>query len=97
MSRSFKKTPILKDGRSERVGKKFAHKKVRHAVLPGGKSNRHKRVFNSYDIHDSIEYCSEAEARQKYESGISSEYLQAEYKSADAYINKDWAFNFKRK
>ena len=96
MSRSFKKMPIWKDGRSGRVGKRFAHKKVRRTVLPGGKSNRHKRVFNSYDIHDNIEYYSEAEARRDYECG-NKWYLQTEYKTVEEYINRSWAFNYKRK
>lgn len=49
MSRSFKKTPIVKDRRVG--GKKFANHKVRRSKdVPNGKAYR--KFYNSYDISD---------------------------------------------
>lgn len=49
MSRSFKKTPIVKDRRVG--GKKFANHKVRRSEdVPNGKAYR--KFYNSYDISD---------------------------------------------
>lgn len=79
MSRSFKKTPVVKDGRSGKAGKKFANRKVRRYKhdLPNGKA--YQKVFNSYDIHDYVNYYSyqsfkkDEEAHQKeYDNGVSN-------------------------
>lgn len=58
MSRSYKKTPIVKDHESGRWGKKQANRKVRrykHAI-PNGKWYR--KIYNPWDIHDSVSYFS---------------------------------------
>lgn len=54
MSRSYKRTPILKDRRSGAVGKKFANRKVRRYKhkIPNGSS--YKKIYCSYDIHDYV-------------------------------------------
>ncbi len=48
MSRSIKKTPIVKD--NCKGMKRFAAKAARHKELSNGAS--YKKAFNSYNIHD---------------------------------------------
>ena len=53
MSRSYKKTPVCKDGNaSKKSGKKMANRKIRKAADLGGKSNLYKKEFESWDIRD---------------------------------------------
>lgn len=54
MSRSFKRTPIVKDHRSGKPGKKFANRKVRRCKEHIANGKAYKKVFNSWDIHDVI-------------------------------------------
>lgn len=64
MSRSYKKHPITKDGgRSSKIGKKLANKKVRKNVdkLPS-KGKAYKKIYNSWDINDYISYWTEKDA-----------------------------------
>lgn len=57
MSRSFKKTPIVKDNNNGRASlKRAANKRVRHTKdIPNGKSYR--KQFNTYAIYDQCSYC----------------------------------------
>ena len=67
MSRSYKKNPIITDGRTPTVKrmKRIANKKVRHTKnLPNGKS--YKKVFETYDIHDYISRWTWEEAKLAY-------------------------------
>lgn len=68
MSRSYKKHPILKDGRSGAVGKKFANKKVRRYT--GGISNgcKYKVLYPQWDIHDYVFRESRLSMMKDYES-----------------------------
>ena len=51
MSRSYKKSPVMKDGnRSKKYDKRLANKAVRHADLTSGCA--YKRVYNQYNICD---------------------------------------------
>lgn len=58
MSRSYRKNPIIKDGRFNRAkgkhGKKFANRKVRHSedIL---QHTNYKKIYCSWEIND---YCS---------------------------------------
>lgn len=58
MSRSCKKTPIIKDNRrGRRYFKRLANKRVRReSILVSG--NYYKKVYNSWDIYDYVSYCS---------------------------------------
>jgi hypothetical protein len=64
MSRSYKKTPVVKDGRSGKSGKKFANHKVRNykGIIPNGKSYR--KIFQTWDIHDCISMRTYAEHKK---------------------------------
>lgn len=67
MSRSYKKNPIITDGRTPTVKrmKRIANKKVRHTKnLPNGKS--YKKVFETYNIHDYISRWTWEEAKMAY-------------------------------
>lgn len=50
MSRSYKKTPILKD--SNKSMKKFANKRVRKRKNFSVNGKAYRKIFNSYDICD---------------------------------------------
>lgn len=69
MSRSFKKTPICKDGygskKLQRM-KRLANKKVRHAE--GVPNNfEFKKYFEAWEIHDYKFYMTESELREDWE------------------------------
>lgn len=51
MSRSYKKTPIIKDsGKHKQFAKRQANKKVRHSDCSSG--GNFKKLFESWDISD---------------------------------------------
>ena len=51
MSRSYRKTPIIKDnGKYKQFAKRQANKKVRHEIC--GSGAEYKRHFEQYDIYD---------------------------------------------
>jgi hypothetical protein len=58
MSRSYKKTPIVKDNqRGRKLVKRQSSKKARKSdVLING--NHYRKVFDSYKIYDYAFYCS---------------------------------------
>lgn len=68
MSRSYKKTPIVKDGHSGKFGKKVANRKVRHykGTIASGKSYR--KIYESWDIHDFVNRYSLLELRKDAEA-----------------------------
>ena len=59
MSRSYKHTPIIKDGSSakRKSSKREASKKVRKykGFIPDG--NYYKKIYNSWEIYDYISLC----------------------------------------
>lgn len=62
MSRSYRKTPIIKYGGFGKVGRKLANKVVRrylkkHLDLMPQKGSWYKRLYEQYDIYDVISYC----------------------------------------
>jgi len=68
MSRSYRKTPIVKDGRTPgpKWAKRKANKKVRHmSNLPSGKA--YKKANESWDIHDFAYRWPWAEAKREWE------------------------------
>lgn len=53
MSRSYKKTPVCKEGnRSKKWGKRKANRKVRKTTGLGGKSNLYRKAYESWNICD---------------------------------------------
>lgn len=70
MARSYKKNPVLTDGKSGRIGKRFANKKVRRmkGEIPDGKSYR--KIYESWNIHDYVSRESYADHRAMYESSL---------------------------
>ena len=56
MSRSYKKTPVVKDGcdnaGSRKYSKRRAHKKERKTQDLGNKSNYYRKVFETWNICD---------------------------------------------
>ena len=54
MSRSYKKNPITKDGRSGVVGKTFANRRVRRLKISISNGKSYRMYFNPYNVHDYI-------------------------------------------
>ena len=53
MSRSYKRTPVCKDGNaSKKRGKKIVNKKIRKTTDLGQKSNLYKKGYESWNICD---------------------------------------------
>lgn len=73
MSRSFKHTPICKDGDSGKYGKNQANRHVRQhkGEIPNGKG--YKKHYSSYDIHDSIGYYSKVQWLSEIEANRNAE------------------------
>lgn len=63
MSRSYKKTPVVKDHESGKWGKNQANRKVRRCknVIANGKAYR--KVYNPWDIHDCVIRCTYEQMR----------------------------------
>lgn len=57
MSRSRKKTPIIKYGGGPDA-KRAANRAVRHMKLLGYKGNSYKKLYPQYDVIDYVFYCS---------------------------------------
>lgn len=84
MSRSFKKHPIAKDKVTKDM-KKFANKKVRNTPdIPNGKS--YKKVFESYDIHDQIDYWSKEMAIKRWESAEPDSWIRTRFETLEKYL-----------
>jgi hypothetical protein len=50
MSRSFKKTPIIKDNTYSKLGKRYANKRVRKYDVDDG--NAYRKIYEQYNICD---------------------------------------------
>ena len=102
MSRSYKKTPIVKDGgKSSKKSKRLANKKVRRntdKLAIKGKS--YKKIYNSWDINDYISYWSEKDAiKDWYEEETLAKMLgvlvetignHKRYGTLENYLNKNY-------
>ena len=95
MSRSYKKTPIVKDNIGGKTGKRFANKKVRRLKNELFKRKEYKKVFESWNINDYISYYSLEDAiidwYNEEENKILKEYapLHKKYKTLENWI-KHW-------
>lgn len=96
MSRSFKKTPIIKN--NDRGLKKIANRKVRRTILDMGNNSYYKKIFSSYDICDVIitktykEYIADYE--QEYKAFVNGG-LGYQIKQNCSYA--DWYTDYKMK
>lgn len=95
MSRSYKKTPIIKDnGKSNKKDKRLANKKVRRYLDDDEHIIRHKsyrKVYNSWDIADYICRWTEEEARKWYQQEKEDgSILVEDYKNEEDFINHNW-------
>lgn len=105
MSRSYKKNPIVKDGRSGKVGKRFANKKVRRYKGEIANGKAYKRLYESWDIHDYAFRETYQEHKQRFESDLKA-YLNgaSNYDPRDStkwynrwYNENSWTKFYKRK
>lgn len=89
MSRSFKRTPIVKDNkRGRKYFKRHANKKIRKSnEVVGGR--HYKKVYNTWNIYDQRSYCTFEEYK-----GI-REYLGEDI--TDEQLKIDWRRYFKNK
>lgn len=85
MSRSYKKSPVIKDMDSGRFGKRLANKKVRRFKndIKSGKS--YKKIFETYNIHDFV-------SRYSYK-----DYLKKHKPEDEKEVYEKWAKYYKRK
>lgn len=97
MSRSFKKSPVIKEDRSHKDGKKKANKSIRSKLKQGveiGNGSSYKKHFDSWDICDCIDRCSEAQAIEEYNANKYN--LQDEFKTLEEWL-KAWKKWYKNK
>lgn len=101
MSRSYKKTPVCKDGRSGKFGKKVANRKVRYykGDIADGKSYR--KIYESWEIHDYISHYPLSQLRKEREAeekAIRHNGVPAYRRESSFYLSDhQWAKYFKRK
>ena len=75
MSRSYRKTPIIKCCGDKKYGKRQANKKVRRSyqnVLWKGK--QYRKLYETWDINDVIQYWSRRDAEMHGELDIWKKY-----------------------
>ena len=97
MSRSYKKTPVLKDtsckGSTFKSGKQIANRAVRnHDDVPNGGGK--KKVYCSWNISDFRFMKTEAELRKEWDNGKS--YLHKTYDTYEQALFA-WRKQFKNK
>ena len=80
MSRSCKKSPVYTDGScgTTKKAKRIAQKKVRKVDDLPMKGNAHKKVSESWTIHDYCNRWTWEEAKEQWERG-DNEYLKKHY------------------
>ncbi len=80
MSRSYKKSPVYTDGSrgTTKMAKRIAQKKVRKVDDLPMKGNAHKKISESWTIHDYCNRWTWEEAKEQWERG-ENEYLKKHY------------------
>ena len=92
MSRSYKKTPVVKDNFGGKTGKRLANKKVRKLKNELFKGGEYKKVYESWDINDYISYYTLEEAikdwlkEEQPDVSSTSHYLHNKYGSLERWI-----------
>lgn len=86
MSRSYKKTPIVKDNCGGRkFAKRQANKKVRNSMnVPDGK--QYRKFYNTWNLYDYVSYCT-------LEDFMKIKHLRRFYKS-DEEMKQAWRRSF---
>ncbi len=65
MSRSFKKTPIVKAAGYGAYGKKLANRKVRHAGIDVAANRKaYRKMYETWNINDCITWCTREDAER---------------------------------
>lgn len=96
MSRSYKKTPVVKDYHSGKKGKRQANRKVRRCKHIISSGNSYRKVYETWDIHDSVSrYSYQQFLVDKESEGVRVE--QGVEKSYPTYTYSDWAKSYYRK
>lgn len=97
MSRSYKKTPIIKDnGSGKKFAKKIANKRIRTKLkqdIEIGDGNEFKKHSESWDIADYVSRYTEHEAIEDYNT---NNYLHKKYPTLESWI-KEYRKYYKRK
>jgi len=102
MSRSYKKTPVVKD--KEGVSKSMVSRIIRrkskkvNSEIPNGSA--YKKYFDSWEIHDQICHWSKEQAIAYYNGMLNSaedSYIKTDYKDLEDFLKKEWEKHFKRK
>ncbi len=90
MSRSKRRTPIVKDHNSGKWGKRQANKRVRREKDFDGKGKSYKKIYPSYDIHDYItRYSKERAIKDWKDEENNPEYdyrLHQRYKTLEEWL-----------
>lgn len=100
MSRSYKKYPVYKDGKSGKIGKRYANKKVRRYKDYIANGGAYKKIYESRNIHDFSFMLSYQEHKKRFESALKA-YLNGASKydprEIEGYTDKHWIKFHKRK
>lgn len=108
MSRSYKKTPVLKYAPQGNVGQKFANRRVRRFKGEISNGKAYKKLYETWNVHDHVERYTLQDALDyrdrcihDYENGISRwgfvpSHLTEEEKDRDLCIQK-WKKTYIRK
>ena len=97
MSRSYKKSPVIKEDRSHKEGKKEANSSIRSQLKQGTEiadGSSYKKHFNSYDICDYSFRYSKAQAISDYNANKDN--VQKDYPTLKDYL-KWWSKWYRHK
>jgi hypothetical protein len=98
MSRSYRKTPIVKDNkRGRKIAKRRANKRMRKKLdIHNGKAYR--KVTNPWDIYDYVFRWSKEDAINFYNNDLQADkYWKKYYPTLEDFLEKGWARDFKYK
>lgn len=89
MSRSYRHTPILKDGgtKGKKWRKRQASRKVRHERDPIANGKAYCKLYDSWNIADYISYWPKEKAIQSYNK---YDWWKEEYPTERDFINRYW-------
>lgn len=70
MSKSYKKNPIVKDGKGATIAKRFANKKVRRYQKDLSDGSSYRKIYPQWNIHDWVSRQTKADFMAKFESDV---------------------------
>jgi|HigsolmetaAR206D_1030411.scaffolds.fasta_scaffold00003_82 hypothetical protein len=101
MSRSYKQTPVWKNGRPGRFGKKLANRKIRRYKEDISDGGQYRKLYESWNIHNFIsyypfsEYLKERNFREKIMAlGM---FPESRIKAVRSFDENRWAKFYRRK